>query len=133
MICTKCKKQGNFYIVNGKPIQHCKKCRKKVSHLNYIKNRPARLAKMAEWSRNHREIANRLQKEVLLRLRKIVIEHYGGICKCCKEKDIKFLVIDHVNGGGNKHRKEIRKGGGGNFYRWLKNSFKYFCLCCQVV
>src|SRR5262245_47553294 len=33
--------------------------------------------------------------------------HYGTECACCGETHIEFLGIDHINGGGHKHRKEI--------------------------
>lgn len=38
-------------------------------------------------------------------IRKAVIEKYGGKCMCCSEAQLEFLVIDHINGGGNKQRK----------------------------
>lgn len=59
--------------------------------------------------------------------------NYGGlVCACCGEKRIEFLCIDHINGGGEKHRREIGKGGGGPFYNWLrKNNYPagYRVLC----
>lgn len=33
-------------------------------------------------------------------LRLAVFRKYGGRCVCCGEDDIRFLTIDHVNGGG---------------------------------
>ena len=55
------------------------------------------------------------------------------VCNCpsCKEERIEFLCIDHVNGGGTKHRKELGMGGS-TFYTWLiKNNFPdgYQVLC----
>jgi len=51
-----------------------------------------------------------------------VISYYGGKCQCCGNEDIDVLTIDHINGGGTKHRKEV--GGGIHFYKWLiKNNF----------
>ena len=41
-------------------------------------------------------------------VRKLVIENYGGRCRCCGEDEYKFLSLDHVNNDGNKHRKEIK-------------------------
>lgn len=32
---------------------------------------------------------------------------YGNKCSCCGEDKVEFLGIDHVEGGGNKHRKKI--------------------------
>jgi len=63
-----------------------------------------------------------------------ILIHYGGNppkCACCGEDKIEFLSIDHINGGGRKHRKEIGKSGM-PFYRWLiKNNFPngYRVLC----
>ena len=54
-------------------------------------------------------------------------------CMCCGEKEIKFLCIDHINGGGVKHRKQIK---GGNIYLWLKKNnypsgFRTLCHNCN--
>lgn len=68
-----------------------------------------------------------------------VFNHYGGSkCACCGETIFEFLTIDHINGGGSQHRKEI--GGLGHvLYRWLiKNNFPdgfqilcYNCNCAK--
>ncbi len=66
-----------------------------------------------------------------LRDKLIVINHYGGKCSCCDVGDTDVLAIDHVNGGGTKHRKEINKTGS-SFRTWLiKNNFPdgYQVLC----
>ena len=61
------------------------------------------------------------------------INHYGGKCDCCGETNVEFLCFDHINGGGNKHRKEenIR-----NLAKWLKrnnypNRFRILCCNCN--
>lgn len=50
-------------------------------------------------------------------------------CACCGEKEYEFLSIDHIDGGGRKHRAEI----GPNIDRWLiKNNFPQgFRVLCQ--
>lgn len=64
-------------------------------------------------------------------LRKCVMEFYSGgkfECACCGELEERFLSIDHINGGGHKHRKTIKC----NLYWWLiKNKFPdgYQVLC----
>jgi hypothetical protein len=66
-----------------------------------------------------------------------VFTHYcnGDIkCKDCNERDINKLEINHINGGGNKHRIKLFKqnSGGCKFYNWLKkNKFPdgYDCRC----
>ncbi len=49
----------------------------------------------------HRERSRRYR----LKLKTQVIQAYGGKCACCGETEPMFLAIDHVNGGGTKHRK----------------------------
>lgn len=69
--------------------------------------------------------------------KKLVISHYSNganECACCGEKEIHFLTIDHINGGGTKHFKEI--GMGTSFYRWLINNkfppgFQVLCFNCN--
>ena len=67
----------------------------------------------------------------LREIRRTVIEHYGGVCACCKESKLEFLVIDHIAGGGSQHRKESGLFGD-RFYRFLiRNGFPvgYRVLC----
>jgi hypothetical protein len=56
---------------------------------------------------------------------------YGGaVCACCGESNVKFLTIDHINGGGTAERKKIK--GVCSIYRWLKRQgypFGYQVLC----
>jgi hypothetical protein len=63
--------------------------------------------------------------------------HYGGEpprCLCCGESNIEFLCIDHINGGGERQRKQI--GQGAKIYNWLiKNNypkgFRVLCANCN--
>lgn len=73
------------------------------------------------------------------KLKKQVFDHYGNQCACCGEIEEKFLSIDHVNGGGNQHRKQISSGydsGGGQTYLWLirnnfPDGFQLLCMNCN--
>lgn len=48
---------------------------------------------------------------------------YGGRCACCGIDHTEFLCIDHIDGGGNKQRKELG-GGSSRLHPWLvKNNF----------
>ena len=72
-------------------------------------------------------------------------EAYGGaICKCCGETGFDFLSIDHINGDGAAHRKEIagnRKSSyqtcaGHQTYQWLRVNnyppgFQVLCMNCN--
>lgn len=59
------------------------------------------------------------------------INAYGGKCVCCGESHWQFLSIDHINGGGREHRRQL--GGHAYFYEWLKRhgypKDNYRCLC----
>jgi len=39
--------------------------------------------------------------------RQAVIDLYGRSCACCGEARWQFLALDHVDGGGNQHRKLV--------------------------
>lgn len=71
-------------------------------------------------------------------IKKSVFEAYGGFhCVCCGETMKECLSIDHINGGGNQHRKSVvGNRGGPAFYRWLKQNkfppgFRVLCMNCQ--
>ena len=72
----------------------------------------------------------------LHKLRKETLEAYGNVCACCGESRLEFLCIDHINGGGNKHRAQLRNKGGTNMYRWLRKSgwpegYRVMCWNCN--
>lgn len=64
-----------------------------------------------------------------------VLEHYGGKCACCGESHVEFLAIDHIDGGGNEHRKKLGKSGT-TFYFWLRkqgfpDGYRVLCHNCN--
>jgi len=70
-----------------------------------------------------------------VRLRKLVLEHYGGKCACCGETYYEFLAMDHIEGGGSIHHKELRKLGI-SICNWLKKNnfpegFRVLCHNCN--
>lgn len=87
-----------------------------------------------------RDEGNRVR--CLLNLKTLVFSHYSGngIPKCanCKERRLVCLTIDHINGGGEAHRKRIGKSGGYSFYAWLRDNgyppeYQVLCMNCQFV
>lgn len=70
-----------------------------------------------------------------LRVKQIVIAHYSknlNECNCCRENIFEFLTLDHIHGGGNAHRRELKLKAGVQFNNWLiKNNFPegYQILC----
>ena len=63
-----------------------------------------------------------------------VLKAYGSKCRCCGETEVKFLVLDHVNNGGNEHRRQI---GYHDIWRWAKRNnypplFQLLCANCNI-
>jgi predicted restriction endonuclease len=92
--------------------------------------------KILSYAENHRVKKRERERTRRKELRTECITHYGGKCACCGEKRYEFLAIDHINGGGSKMRKGIRKGGN-SFYLWIiKNSFptdlRILCHNCNL-
>lgn len=76
---------------------------------------------------------NNSRRNFDLKVKKTIMNYYGKICQCCGESNLVFLSLDHINGGGTKHRKEI---GIGKLYRWIvKNNFpsgfQVLCMNCN--
>lgn len=68
-----------------------------------------------------------------------MLEQYGKVCACCGESEPTFLTLDHINGGGNAHRRAIMNGhtvGGPAFYAKLKKlgwpaGLQVLCFNCN--
>jgi|SRR5271157_1099175 len=60
---------------------------------------------------------------------------YGGyVCICCGTTEQVFLVLDHIAGGGHKHRQKV--GAGNAFYTYLRRmkfppGFQVLCQNCN--
>lgn len=117
--CVKCRvgkkaTQDNFYFQNGRPHGKCIECQKLPEEREY-------------------------RKEYNRRVRMAALVFYGGEvprCACCRETEVKFLGIDHMNGGGSQHRKEMGKGGI-HIYLWLRKNgypdgFQVLCHNCNL-
>ena len=71
------------------------------------------------------------------RLKTTVLTHYSietPACAHCGITDIDVLTIDHINGGGTKHRRELKSWG--SIYRWLVTNnfpvgFQVLCFNCN--
>lgn len=81
------------------------------------------------------------KSEYRAKIKKQVFDHYGLECACCKESTYELLCIDHINGGGEKHREEIVKGAtssgaSSTMYKWLVDNkfpggFRTYCNNCN--
>jgi hypothetical protein len=101
-----------------------RKSRKK-HHVIYLEQKK-------RWYYKHRDEQLKIHKTKSKERRQIVLTHYGGNppkCSCCGETILAFLTIEHLNGGGTKHRKAI---GASNLMRnIINNNFpkEYDVLC----
>jgi hypothetical protein len=74
------------------------------------------------------------QRHARLKIR--VMDAYGGaVCVGCGEPEMAVLQIDHIDGGGHEHAKEI--GGRGKMYAWLRDNnfppgFRVLCSNCNI-
>lgn len=105
-------------------FKSCKRCRERER--TYEKDTRTEAAWRARQTRRRR----RMQ----------VFEAYGGaICVCCGEDTYEFLTMDHIDGGGALHRKELgstRGKHGGDIYHWLRKNnfppgFRVLCMNCN--
>lgn len=81
----------------------------------------------------HHEVMKLRAVQKNLKYKTDCINHYGGKCICCGETELVFLCIDHINGGGVAHRKEI----GMKIHRWLRQKgypagYQVLCANCNL-
>lgn len=64
-----------------------------------------------------------------------VLEAFGAVCVCCGEREMGFLTIDHIHGGGTRERKQ--KGTKGSLYGrvWRqgcpRDKYRILCFNCN--
>lgn len=100
----------------------------------FMRTKQQNIEQQRQWHEAHPDARKLYRKNTDLRLKKLLLEHYGNKCACCGYDKIDALVIDHVNGDGAKHRKSI---GGGKTYIWLKKNgfppgFQTLCANCNM-
>lgn len=130
------------------------------THVYYFKNKQARIKQVVLYnqtspvykkylkdSEKERKETNRVyrnspeyqvkQKEYNGSIKRTILIHYGGKCKCCGEKEFDFLTMDHINNDGNIHRKELKQKGITNMYHFIvknnyPNYFQILCFNCNI-
>lgn len=81
-----------------------------------------------------RDELRRRQRDRKVYIRLYVLFEYGGRCACCGETEPKMLAIDHIEGGGKKHRNS--RDVGRNIATWLvrnglPDGFRVLCHNCN--
>lgn len=142
MKCTKClrnKQKSEFYSCLPTQCKECVKTKTIARRNKMVLNpewREIERLRIKKWKDDNHEHVKEVSRIWWRSIREEVLVAYGGkrpICRCCKESTKEFLAIDHKNGGGSKHLKELKLRGSG-FYRWLKqNGFpkKDFQILCH--
>jgi len=149
--CTKCKSTDNgFTKSKNRPDglkSWCKLCTREASKQYQRDNRGKVAARMRTYRHDNREEIAQIGRtykqeyhEELLRkdaarkaaLKLLVFQAYGMACSCCKTSVLIHLTIDHIDGNGGTHRRNIGRKGGSSFYQWLvKNNYPvgYQAMC----
>lgn len=99
----------------------CKSCKRRKRKAFYAENPGKHMAHKA------------YQRAAGLRFKALAISGYGGVCACCGEDVFDLLSIDHIEGGGRAHKKELNRS---TIFRWLvKNNypsgFRVLCFDCN--
>lgn len=159
-ICNICQEEKNLekdfsFIVNrNRYMNYCKKCNNK-KHAKYRlipKNKKyhddyqqtakykkilSNYKKTEHGKKKHREDERKRRHK----LKEQVICYYSSAtmsCVHCSYKDMRALSIDHIDGGGKKHREYLKSIGSQQFYTWLRKNnfppgFQVLCMNCQFV
>jgi len=97
--------------------------------------------KQKEYRREHKVEYRAKSRKSYQKIKAEVISFYSkgnNICAYCGFTDMRALTIDHIGGGGNAHRKQIKRLSGGTFYCWLKRNnypggYQVLCANCQFI
>lgn len=103
--------------------------------------KPCENERMKQWRKLRPELVVKSSRMYHANLRLGALKHYSNgtmTCACCSESEVLFLCLDHINGGGNAHRRSLREPGSGfHLYRWLKDQgyplgFQVLCYNCNM-
>ena len=128
-ICSKChiEKSINLFHKNKNEsdgLHHrCKQCCKEHSKIYTQK-----------YDITHRNEKKIVSHQHRLTNRYLVFKYYGQKCAHCGIADFDCLSIDHINGGGSQHVKQINH----HLYSWLiqnnyPDGFQTLCMNCQRI
>lgn len=108
---------------------HCARCDSHKPETEFYSDE-SRLSRMSRFCKLCENVKRKTNK---LRQKARVLFKYGGKCVCCGESEISFLTIDHINGGGEIHR---RSGMSKESFAWLERNgfpdgFQILCWNCN--
>ena len=112
---------------------HCKICCAVYRRAYYHQNPQYHIKRVQEWRGHNLDKSRKYMDTYRKRLKSLVFQHYGAVCTCCGENEVRFLTVDHVNGGGRAHRKGI--GSLGVYRDIIKkgypDNFRILCMNCN--
>jgi hypothetical protein len=144
--CDRCGSDKDGMRLSGARVSYfCRECKREYA--KSYSRRPASVINQKKSTKKwralnpevYREIRRQDGRKYRLMLRQRVLLAYGGEkprCACCGESIPDFLAIDHIDGNGAKHRREIG-GTGTAFYAWLVRNnypkdFQILCNNCNI-
>lgn len=92
----------------------------------------------SQYYQEHKPQIREHVKKYRQRIKYEVLNHYSllnlgyPVCGCCGETNLAKLNIDHIQGNGRAHRRQLGISTNTQFYLWLKNQgypFGYQTLC----
>lgn len=129
---------GDRIRAKGREYYHSNPEERYKKHREWVVANKARAAAWRkEWNRLNPDKVETIRLNHKNKLKKEVIAAYGGVCACCEEDILNFLTIDHIDGGGNAHRRELKNNGGGSFYSYLRKNgwpegYQVLCFNCNM-
>lgn len=142
-VCTQCKFEKpidgftNNKLTPDGLASWCKDCFNAYQRKSYLENHEEQLERHRKYRETHREQGRRKGRIYNQRMKSLVLFHYSSgvpTCAHCGFCDIRALSIDHINGGGSRHQREISN----TIYRWLINNdfpdgYQVLCMNCQFI
>ena len=136
--CARCRKdtQGRTIRRDGKRVKdhYCRKCRNEMLKHHRIENLAHGLCVCGRPIHRGTLCRKCIKREADARKshQNQCFARYGLSCFCCGETIREFLTIDHIHGGGNKHKKERKCG----IYGWLvrhkfPKGYRIACFNCN--
>lgn len=128
--CKKCKR-----IEDVKYREKYKENIKNKKQVYYKNNSDYIKEKTVKFQKSNPDKVKIYSKQSRLNLKLEIFNHYCNNDICCKHcglKTVELLTVDHIHGGGNKHKKEVR-----SLYSWIKRNnypdgFQILCWSCQL-
>jgi hypothetical protein len=89
------------------------------------KHREEHRARCSEWYKKNKHLAKNREYEYRL----LALDSIGGrVCSKCGFSDIRALQIDHINGGGTRHRAKSLSAI--SYYKYIRSHAEEFQVLC---